>query len=111
MQKYTDSLNVYTPFSVTRTNHMRSIITKVKERKKEYLFIFLVACRLVSYFSETMKDWLMAKYAGVEFANPSSQWEARAYCPDIKKQDNFDQIHAYNIFKWSGVYINLHLHI
>jgi hypothetical protein len=52
----------------------------------------------------------MVKYAGVEFANPSSQWEERAYCPDNKKQDNFYQIHAFKKFKRRGVYINLHIY-
>jgi hypothetical protein len=56
----------------------------------------------------------MVKYAGVEFANPSSQWEAKAYCPDNKKQDNFDQIHAYKKFNGVGftltcIYIGLDL--
>jgi hypothetical protein len=45
----------------------------------------------------------MTKKGGVEFANFSSQWEARACCPDQYKHENEDQIH---VIKRSRVCIN-----
>ncbi len=48
----------------------------------------------------------MIKYAGIEFANSSSQWEVRACFPDQKEEGAFfDQTHADNPFKRNGIHI------
>jgi hypothetical protein len=44
----------------------------------------------------------MVKYASVEYANLSGYWEAKGDGLANKKQENFYQIHADKIVKWSG---------
>jgi hypothetical protein len=46
----------------------------------------------------------MIKYAGIEFSNASSQWEARPAAWTKKKPREFDQIHSNNTSKWSGAF-------
>jgi hypothetical protein len=52
---------------------------------------------------------LMNKYAGIEFANVSSQWKARTLLTN-RKQKDIDQKHAVSLVKGSGDSINRKKH-